>query len=239
MGGDSPFTLTHFATGFGGLLSVTLGLPVDMPPWAGFVLTSAILGVAIRGRLISSLTLILAAASLVAMPAAILVLRPGNIEFPRYFLVCGLTLNVVLAEMAGRLWTRGGAQRYVGIALVMAVCTGQVPRVADLLRYGRGEPGAAVALMAADGPTSVWGPRAVRFVVRAEALRLGLDVRLPDTVDGCAQPAMWLISSTGDEQSIPDKPDIDPMCHARFEKIKTIPTAPWSGVSWTLFRRLP
>lgn len=241
IGGFLPFTPERFVRGFGGLLGVLLGLPSSVPDWASLVVTPAIVVGATLARLLDRRWWALAAVAMAAWPLAIYLARVPNTEYARYFLTAGLLLPIFLAEIAGRLWSRGGLARAAGLVLVAGVCAGQAPHLAELIGNHRGAPAAAVALMGRDGPTTFRARnRAITDpVIDVYATELGLDVKPADAGDRCHHPAAWVVYDADYGEAVPDAPELaGGGCVARYAKVQAFPGALWSGRSWTLYRRI-
>ena len=240
VGGQVQFTPEHWLEGFGGLLGTMLGLPPTLDAWAGPLIAVVLVIAGTRFGWLDRRWLPLALASLLLWPATVFAIRLPNAEHPRYFLAAGLALLVVLAEVAARLWARGGASRAAAAALVALVCAGQMPPVLRLLRDHRGAPSNAVALIGADGRTTFASQPGMNIepIVETYATLRGVAVIPADRTDACGHPAEWLILDGDGKAPVPDLAQAGPAaCRRTYGVVRVFPSALWSGQAWAVYRR--
>ena len=238
-GGVVPFTISHFAAGFGGMLRSVLGLPILVPvslvlPLAGLLMMVALL-VGIDPLLRS-----LGFAALVVLPAGMAAAGLPNLLFPRYFLVPGVVLLLIEADLVSRLWDYGSRQSRVVAALLLGVTTvGQVTADLSALRLGRGASGEVLSIMTGEGrPTYASNDRFRSETVAAVAARrrhIALTYVSVDTF--CTDVPDWYIV-TGGEAAAPPSLTVGPSpCPVSFAKRATFPVSALSGMRWVLYRR--
>jgi hypothetical protein len=87
-------------------------------------------------------------AAVVAAPILTLVVTTPAFLLPRYFLLAGSILLLVVARVLARLLEGGGARRALGVLLCLLFALGNASRLVPMLRWGRGEYAAAVETMA-------------------------------------------------------------------------------------------
>lgn len=238
-GGITPFAPERFAAGFGGLLAALTGWPAGAPLLVVAVVLGGLALAWARG-LIPPGSAGLLAVALGVLPGAMFAARLANTEFPRYFLVSGVVLLAVAAEILGRCWDRGGWARAACAVLVAAFCIGQFRPLASLLRDGRGGYGAAVTTMLAQGGATYaanYGPR-TSPVVDAVAARLGADLRLVPASAFCTQRPDWYLYDSETARDVPPEVTAGPAgCTLTFERRAVFPTSALSGRQWVLLRR--
>jgi hypothetical protein len=91
--------------------------------------------------------------AIIIVPAALLVLRPPEFAYPRYFLAPLVAYLLLLASWLGRGIERGGTPRVAAVVLGVAIVIGNSVAVARFLGPLRGAYRVAVAEIAAADPT--------------------------------------------------------------------------------------
>ena len=130
---------------------------------------------------------------ILAVPLAALVLRPGNAGYARYYLASALGLLLLLAEWLGRAIDRRGPARALAWAPGRAHWRGLMGD-AQLVALGRGQPDAAVAMMAAQpGARVALAPARLEAALALAAVRRGTPIGI---ANGCA-PAAFCSPATG------------------------------------------
>lgn len=90
--------------------------------------------------------------AILAFPIGMAVLHAGNIGNPRYFMLAGVALLLLLGELIARALVRGGGGRAIAAAAFAVVVTGSVIQDVELIRNQRGDAAAAVRAMQAVAP---------------------------------------------------------------------------------------
>ena len=90
--------------------------------------------------------------AILAFPLGLALLHAGNTGHPRYYLVAGLALLLLAAEMIAAGLRRGGWRRWAAALALAAFATGSLVQDVDLARNRRGDPAAAIRAMEARAP---------------------------------------------------------------------------------------
>src|SRR5262249_24140280 len=145
---------------------------------------------------------------LIGLPLAMFVARLPNIHFPRYFLASGSVFLLLLAEIFGAVWRRGGIFRALALAVLVAICNGGAIDDAQLLTNGRDQTATVMQMMAIDDPALVTGDQDVRHgpIVDYFARRLQLPITYVDENEICTKDPQWLISNAPQDE-MPDALD--------------------------------
>ena len=125
IGGHVPFTLAGLGEALALLTAFTLG-PAFVPAWIAPALVG--LGVLVLDRLGGlgkrrSFYLV----TILLLPALVALVRPGNAEFARYFLVVAIGLLLLAADLAARGWAKGGIVRAASALLLAAMLATLMP----------------------------------------------------------------------------------------------------------------
>jgi hypothetical protein len=228
-----------FAEGYGGLLAALAGLPATFPGWlALFIAALGFAAVALAGWLPFSRALLVLCGLIVA-PAAIFLVNPPNLQFPRYFLVFGVIFVVALATLATRLWETPRGRAFV-CAAALLFCIGQAILLQPLLRGGRGEASAMIAIMA-EQPHATYASqirRASEYVLDYYSRRAGLDLRRVPPPATCAErPDFYIIGVPIDLPIAEEKVRLGPeACPTIYVQALDAPGSSFSGMHWRLFR---
>jgi hypothetical protein len=146
VGSYSAFTVSGWGSAIGAALGWTLGggrLPAYVAAAAAIVLA-----VLLARRRLDVRTPFYAVAILV-YPLAFAVLRIGNADIARYYLLAAVALLLLLSEWGGGLIVRGGWRRLLTFAAIALFLVGSAVLDAGIIANRRGDPGAAVAAMQA------------------------------------------------------------------------------------------
>lgn len=240
-GDVEPFQGRTFASGYGDQLRFMLGLPAGVPAAVAFTLAASLLVASLRIARVDPARRWIALAALLVIPGAMALARLPNLEYPRYFLVPGLVLMLVEADVVGRLWdSRTPRGRVAAAALLGALLAGQAVADRTAIAAGRGRYGDALALMAAEGrPTYTADQRfMVETVARYTAARRGVAAGYVPPEAFCATPPDWAIDALDRGATPPSSVTRGPAaCRLRYDRRAVFPSGPLSGVSWTLYRR--
>lgn len=142
-----PFDWLQYLHAIVEMLGYTLGVPVVSVWWLAF---APILVVLAKGAGASRLALHRLA--IIGFPVMLAVLHSGNVGHPRYYLVTGLALLILVAEMIWIGFRQGSWKRWAAIAALAAIVVGSLIQDVDLIRNQRGDPGAALRALAARAP---------------------------------------------------------------------------------------
>jgi hypothetical protein len=237
--GTVPFTATGFVAGYGGMLRLLLGLPEALPDWVALLIGAALLGLGLRFALRRApQRAALYVAVLIALPLAMFVARLPNIHFPRYYLAPAVVFLLLLADLFAMAWSRGGALRWLGLGVLLAIVAGNGLTDARLLADGRDQSAAMMRLVGGSGPALVSSDQDVRNrpVVDYFAARFDLPVSYVPTAEICTRNPEWIISSSV-ETEMPEAFDTTTVgCNRIFRKAASFPQWGLSGLPWTVYR---
>jgi hypothetical protein len=215
-----------------------IGLPLAAPQWAVVAACGVAIALALLLRLVRDDRRIAHAIVLLALPAAIFVLRPPNAHIPRYYLVCALFLILLLAETFGSLWQTGGWRRWGALAALAAMLIGDA---ALLFRFQLSKQDAwpqALNEIANSGQTrlaSNFDDRIGKFVAYYNQFHAPLD--LVPRADWCAKKPAWLIVETSSAPEMPPSLDLAANgCRMKFEFARRYESWGLSSVGWALYR---
>jgi hypothetical protein len=230
-----------FVAGYGGLLASLAGAPASVPAGLTLLLAGACLGAAALAGWLRRSSVALAFCGLVALPTAIFFLNPPNLQYPRYFLVFGTIFAMLLAELAGRLWTtRVGKALVAGALLLFGL--GQATRIAALARDGRGDVAGLIAIMG-DRPDPTYASqikRAPEFVLDYYGRRTGVSPRRVPPPQACGDAPDYYVIGVQSEDAIADESvTLGPQaCLIEYAETLDAPSSSLSGMHWRLFRRV-
>jgi uncharacterized membrane protein len=222
----APFTTTDFLTGVTAAIGYTIGFPIQSA-W----LIALPLGLLALARGGSRLPFYLLA--IIAFPLMLAILHAGNTGYSRYYLLVTVALLLLLGEIIGN--ARGWTRWIAGGALV-AIVVGSLAQDVDLARNRRGDPGAAIRIIAARAPggaTIGFDAASGGAVIEAAAAT----ARYPATIvsEDCPAPRFLYIARFGGEAF----PATFTRCHTSYRLIAAARTTGLSGTHWTLYERLP
>jgi hypothetical protein len=227
----TPFTLATFLEGYAGLYRALLGIPDAVPDLP--ILIVPILALIVLQRTGPSHRQSLGVIALILIPLAVLVARPPNVQYPRYYLASAIVFVLILAELFAVAWRSGAAWRALAVLLALGIAGGNAVALSKLFEYDRGDPLPALRRIAeARQPVLL----DIRDKVVAEYLapRHGLQVTAVELAELCtAHPGFILTSDRG----LPETMTISqPGCSVAFRR--DMQTSFWglSGSAWTLYR---
>ncbi len=229
IGGLHPFTYAGLGKALGQLLGFTLG-PVLSPLWLLAFAGAGTLAAFRIPRLGHRRFLYLVA--ILALPALVLLLRPGNAQFARYYLVTAIALLLLASDLAGHWWRSGGWRRGALLALLGAGLVTGLWRDAVLIAERRGDPDAAVRAMAARMP----GGARLRYDVERMSAVMRLAARRLDyplhRVRGCGRADFLLAVPPSGTRPPPMFTD---RCGERWRAVAARSSTGLSGEGWALY----
>ncbi|MBN9083324.1 MAG: hypothetical protein BGP04_03870 [Rhizobiales bacterium 62-17] len=238
LGGYAPFDFTSFVLGFGGLVRTTLGLLNPIGSWdnwiaVGIAPIAALTAVWFyRDRRIALYSL-----GIVAWPIVALIMRLPNLGFPRYFIVSGVFLLLLVGELLGRALSKGSIARSGAAIVLIALLLSNGWAMLRLFEQGRGVYEPLVARMTEMGPATYatnHEPR-TEIVVNYFAGKLGRHVELIAADQWCQRRPQWFILELQ-----PDSPErLEPtrQCHLSYQRVAATVPQGLSGIDWALYRR--
>jgi hypothetical protein len=227
----TPFSLANFLEGYAGLFRALLGIPDGVPDLPILIAPVAVL-LALRTAG-GSPRLSLGVIALVLLPLIVLIARPPNVQFPRYYLASGTIFVLLLAELFAIAWRCGAAWRGLAAILALAIVTGNVLDLAKLFCFDRGDPLPAMQQIADAGQPVVLNTRD-KVVVEYLAERHGVPIATVMLTELCtAHPAFALISDPDASETLTLA---QPGCTVAFRRVMSAPFRGLSGSPWTLYR---
>jgi hypothetical protein len=238
IGGVRAFDASQALAAIADMARDTLGFPPGGPAWAIVAAGGAAILLALRFRLVLDGRRVAYAIVLIALPAAVFVLRPPNAHIPRYYLVCALFLILLAAEVFGELWRSGDWRRWAGLAGLAAILVGDA---ALLIRFQTSKQQAwpqALNEIANSGRTSLASnadDRIGKFVSYYNRFHAPLNLTARTT--WCAQKPAWLIAETSSAPEMPPLLDLQADgCRVKFEFVRRYESWGLSSVGWALYR---
>lgn len=227
-----PFDALQYLHAIVEMLGYTLGVPVVSVWWLA---AAPILVVLAQGAGVSRLALHRLA--IIGFPVMLAILQSGNVGHPRYYLVAGIVLLILVAEMLWLGWRAGGWKRWLSAAAFAVILAGSLIQDIDLVRNQRGDPGGAIRAMAtlAPGGSRVILDRPTGLaLLQAAAVhdRYSLDI-LEDKPCGPAR-FLFLDRFKGEEF-----PAASIRCGRRYVPIAQARARGLSGTHWTLYELRP
>lgn len=234
VGGFSPFSLSAFAHGYGGLVRALVGVPSWIGDWPAIVAACGLvcLSACIRHDQRASLYVI----GVVGLPLLMAIARLPNLEFPRYFIVSGTLLLLWISETLGRGFDAGGARKALATIILVLIAVGSISSLLPFFQYGRGSYSAMVEKMIADGDTTYSSNHQFRTatVVDHFAPPPGHRASFVAQDQVCARRPAWLIVE-GDPDRQPQQ--IDEGCNLIYGRTESSRYWGLSGVNWALYKR--
>lgn len=227
-----PFDLMQYLHAIVEMLGYTLGVPVVTVWWLAI---APILVVFAPGMGVTRLAFHRLA--VVGFPVMLAVLHAGNVGHPRYYLVAGLALLILVAEMLWIGLALGGWRRWFAGAALAVIVVGSLAQDLDLIRNQRGDVGAALRALEARAPqgTSVILDRSTGLAMLQAAAahdRYPLDI-LENKPCG---PARFLFVDRFKGETMPAA---SIRCGAHYAPIARAYARGLSGTHWTLYERRP
>ena len=229
-GSKQPFTLLLFLHGLIDLLGYTIGYTA-----ISFWLPAGAAILVILSRQLNSPRLAFYWLAVIAFPLAVAVLHTMNAGHPRYYLLAGLALLLLLGETLVAMLRAGGWKTVTGAIALGAFSGASMAANLDLIRNRRGDPGAAIEALAARAP----GGARVR-IDRETGLALlkvaAAEAAYPvDIVTTCPAARFVFADWFNGEQ---DSPATITRCGARYRGIAGADGRGLSGQNWTLYERV-
>ena len=226
-----PYTMTGLLHGVSEMVQYTLGAPVISRWWiVAIPLLIVIASLAGVSRLAFHWLAIL------AFPLALAVLHSGNVAHPRYYLLVGIALLILIAELNWLGFRAGGWKRWLTGAALAGITLASLVLDMDLAINRRGDVGAAIRAMQARAPQGTRLPLdretgIATLEAAAASAHYPLHVQLADCT---AAPFFFADRFKGEEP-----PRQIALCGARFTPIAGARAHGLSGTHWTLYQRQP
>lgn len=223
IGSLATFSPAAFADALAYMAAFTLGWPLAVPLWLAALLPlslAAFCHPAPRDRLPFLLL------AIIGLPFVVLLLRPDNSAFPRYYLLSAVALLLLAAEPLA-------VRRWFAMIPFYIVLTGCLVLDLQIIDNRRADPGVAIEAMMARAPGGaavlIDNPRD-SAVLESAAATHGYRLRF---AAGCAD-ADFLFAE-GDPGKVP--PAIPRLCGTGFRSISGGQVYGLSGMDWRLYER--
>lgn len=226
-----PFEPLQYLHGVTEMIGYSVALP-DGGHW----LIAGALALLVLARPAGTSKLAFYRLAIFAFPLMLALLQLGNAGHPRYYLVAGVALLLLIGELVAIGWRSGGAWRWVGAAGLLAISLSALALDIDLIRNQRGDPGAAVNAMRARAPAgaTVILDRSTGYAMIEQA---AARERYPVTIQeaGCP-PQRFLLVDRFHGETFPSQ---ILRCGGRYLTVAGRRARGLSGTDWTLYERRP
>jgi hypothetical protein len=227
VGSSTPFTWGLFTGAMGELATLSTGLGAygTFGLW-GFAFLAILVLAHLRG--IPALYPIL----LLGLPIMVALLRPGNSQFARYYLVSAFGLLMLIGDRMGALLDDGGWRRWLGAAGLIAVLGGSALQDRSLIDIGRGHNERAIEAMIKrkpNGATVLLAHERAQAILKVAAAQREYPV---STHAGSCIPAdvLFVERDRGARVEV-----IKSLCHLHWHAIASDNAIGPSGQDWTLY----
>lgn len=226
-----PYSTIELLHGVSEMAQYTLGFPIVSIWWFALVPALVVLAPSAGVSRIAFHRL-----ATLAFPLGLALLRAGNVAHPRYYLLVGIALLILVAELAWLGWRAGSWKRWLAAGALAAIALASLACDLDLAINRRGDPGAAIRAMQARAPQ---GSRLLldretgiaTLEAAAASAHYPLHVQLAD----CTAARFFFADRFRGE----DTPGHIELCGARFAPIAHARAHGMSGTHWTLYERQP
>jgi hypothetical protein len=226
-----PYDTMGLLHGVSELVQYVVGLPVVSIWWFAAIPVLVILAPSAGVSRIAFHRL-----AILAFPLALVLLRPGNVAHPRYYLLVGIALLILIAEFLWLGWRAGGWKRWLAAGTLAAITVASLALDMDLAINRRGDPGAAIRAMQVRAPqgTHLLLDRETGIATleaAAASAHYPLQVQLAD----CTAARFFFADRFRGEEP----PRLIALCGAHYAPIAEAHAHGMSGTHWTLYERQP
>jgi hypothetical protein len=215
--------------GLGEMIGYALGWPAMDVWWIPFTVALVVLARIARVDRFAFYSLFI-----VAFPVMLAALQSGNVGYPRYYLVAGVGLLLLVGEMVTIGIECGGWRRAVAVIGGVAILAGSFLQNLALVHDQRGDPAAAVFRIRAlspDGATLSLDRASAVAVMEVAAAQQGFALRLQ--LSSCPPTRFALADRFKREQL----PTVVSECGATYHAIDKRQARGLSGTDWQLYER--
>jgi hypothetical protein len=230
-GAYEPFDMLQYLHGVSEMFEYTIGFPIASVWWFALIPALVVLahGWGVRRMAFHRLAII-------GFPLMLALLQAGNVGYPRYYLIAGIALLILVAEMLWCGLVASGWKKAAAALMLLAIVAASLFLDVDLAINRRGDPGAAIRAMQARAPA---GTRVVLnrdtglavLEVAAANARYPLEI----TLDDCPSARFLFIDRY---KGARDRPRLD-RCGHRYAPVLAAHARGLSGTHWTLYERQP
>jgi len=226
-----PYNTMELLHGVSEMAQYTLGIPVISIWWFALIPALVVLAPSAGVSRIAFHRL-----AILAFPLVLALLRAGNVAHPRYYLLVGIALLILVAEFIWLGWRAGGWKRWLAGGVLAGIIAASLVLDMDLAINRRGDVGAAIRAMQARAPRGAnllldRETGIATLEAAAASAHYPLQVRLAD----CAGARFFFADRFRGEEP----PHQIALCGARFTPIAGARAHGMSGTHWTLYERQP
>lgn len=226
-----PYDTMELLHGVSEMVQYTIGLPIVSIWWFAAIPALVVLAPSAGVSRIAFHRL-----AILAFPLILALLRSGNVAHPRYYLLVGIALLILVAEFLWLGFRAGGWKRWLAGAALAAIAAASLALDLDLAINRRGDVGAAIRAMRARAPQ---GSRLLldretgiaTLEAAAASAHYPLKVQLADST-----AARFFIA---DRFKGEEPPARIALCGAAYVPIAHARAHGMSGTHWTLYERQP
>lgn len=230
-GSYDPFDFAMYRHGVDQMIGYTLGWPIVTDWWIPLAVGLVVLaGPAGAGRPAFYRL------AIIGFPLALALLQSGNVAYPRYYLVAGVGLLLLLGEMIALGVERGGWRRHLAMAGGLLLLAGSLSQDIDLIRNQRGDAAQAIAQLRARAPggaTLMLDRSVAQAIVEIAAAQQ----RYPLQLQFAECPATRFVFA--DRFQGTKLPPTLLKCGVTYRPVATREARGLSGAHWGLYERLP
>jgi hypothetical protein len=231
VGSYAPFDAAGWESALGAALGWTLGAGA-LPALAAAAVALGLAVLFARRRL--DVRTPFYAVAILFYPLAFPVLRIGNSDIPRYYLLAAVALLLLLAELGGSMVARGGWRRAAAVPAVALFLAGGAMLDAGIIANRRADPGAAIVAMQARAPAGATIALDARMtpvlVFAARDAGYRLDIR----DDRCADARFLFVDGNANSADLRRIT----RCGKTYRQIARAEVFGLSGTWWWLFERM-
>jgi len=231
LGGFDAFTWALFLHGTLTMSEYALGYPVISIWWAVLIPALVILAPSLGVTRMAFHRL-----AILAFPLSLAVLHADNVQHPRYYLLAGIALLILLAEMISQGIRTGGWRRWLGAAALLAILAGSLVQDIDLATNRRSDTSAAIRALQARAPGGT------RVFIDRDLARAALEVgaaqaRYPLVIlaRGCPETRFFFADRFQGETSA----GAIRWCNRDYLPLAAGRARGLSGTNWTLYEQRP
>lgn len=232
-GGISAFTVDAFAFGYAEMVRHLLGIGSGLSDWTIVVLV--LIGTPVLIAMSQTQRGSLYIGGIVAIPLLMAAFNVPNLEFPRYFLLQGVLILLLLAEAIGRLLERA-AYRWIGLIVVFVFVFINISNIVDFQESRRGNYANIVETIMSSGESEYASNHVLQsgFVVEYLAQGKPQQPVIVRNEHWCTARPRWFIQ-VGRQAGGPLP--IEQECGVTYERVTVSQVAGLSGQDWGLYRR--
>jgi hypothetical protein len=238
IGGVRAFDAAAASTAIANMARDAVGLSFAAPDWLILLPLAAVVVAALRSPFVLDERKFAYGLILLALPAAVFVLRPPNAHIARYYLICALFLILLLAEIFGALWAAGAWKRLLAAAALAAILVGDAGLVLRFQASKASNWPQALEAISDSGQTLVassFDDRVGKLVAYYNRTHPPLALVARDR--WCAQRPRWFIADTAGIVDLPLSLDLAAGdCRAHFDFVRRYENWGLSQVGWALYR---